>query len=222
VSTSTTLMLFDLDGCLVDSTAAITGCLNHALAALDLPPRPVDELRRFIGPPLLEAFETLLAEAGAPADRAPVGIAAYRARYATASLTDTRVVAGIPEVLDALRRRAALRIVTSKPRAFALPIVEHLGLADWFDEVHGPDVGLVTEPKARTLARALAAAGRPAAAAVMVGDRRHDVEAGRANGTRTVGVTWGAGEPGELEAAGADHVVDRPAELLALVGRDAV
>jgi phosphoglycolate phosphatase len=218
VSRRPVLILFDLDGCLVDSTEAITSCLNHALGELGLAPRPIDELRRFVGPPLVEAFETLLVEAGAPEDWAATGVAAYRARYADVSLERTRVVDGVPAALDALGAFASLRVVTSKPRAFALPIVAHLGLADRFDDVHGPQITLHTEAKAHTLARALAAAAVPASAAVMVGDRRHDVEAGRVNGTATIGVTWGAGDRDELVSAGADHLADRPADLVALLG----
>jgi phosphoglycolate phosphatase len=67
-----------------------------------------------------------------------------------------------------------------------------------------------------TLGRALAVfEERPAA---IVGDRHHDVEAGRAHGLYTVGVTWGIGSEAELRAAGASHIVHRPDELVALLG----
>jgi phosphoglycolate phosphatase-like HAD superfamily hydrolase len=86
--------------------------------------------------------------------------------------------------------------------------------------VHAPDSDHGSEPKTVTLTRALAAllpAAEPSRA-VMVGDRHHDVAAGRACGTFTVGVTWGAGDRAELTAAGADRVVDTPGQLAALFG----
>lgn len=217
--TPPSVIFFDLDGCLVDSTLAIAGAINHALATFDLPPRRVEELRRFVGPPLVESFAVLLAEAGRDAALAPRCVDAYRVRYRTSSLEGTTVVAGMPEVLDRLGEASRLGVVTSKPLLFAVPILEAVGLRDRFVAVHGPDADHNTEPKAVTLARALAAVARPgdAAGSVMVGDRSHDVIAGRACGIATVGVTWGAGDRAELVDAGADHVVERPADLVALL-----
>jgi len=213
------VIFFDLDGCLVDSTRAITGAMNHALTSLNLPPRPLAGLTRFIGPPLMESFATLLREAGADAGLAPACVDAYRERYRTSSLEDTEVIAGMPEALDRLSSSSSrLGVVTSKPLLFAVPILERVGLRERFVAVHGPDADHRVEPKTVTLARALADIGEAAdaASAVMVGDRSHDVIAGRACGIATVGVTWGAGDRAELVDAGADHVVDSAAELVAL------
>jgi phosphoglycolate phosphatase len=212
-------VFLDLDGCLVDSTAAIATCLNHALAEVGLPPRPVGDLVRFIGPPLPEGIATLLAEAEADLGLVPTCVDAYRARYPVVSLEQTVVIPGIPAALDTLGAVAPLAVVTSKPGPFARPILEGLGLLERFVALHAPDLDLTAEPKAVTLSRALTdvAAGQDPAASVMVGDRSHDVAAGRACGTGTVGVTWGAGDRHELVDAGADRVVDTPQELLGAV-----
>lgn len=205
-------MLFDLDGCLVDSTEAITTCLNETLVSLGLPARSPDSLRWMIGPPLADGMEQLLADSGAPANWRDEAIARYRARYRDVSLTHTRVVAGVPEMLDALAATVAMAVVTSKPRVFAAPILMALGLGDRFVAIHGPDVDGAAEAKPVTLGRALAELDAFTATA-MVGDRRHDVEAGRAHRLVTVGVTWGAGDRDELESAGADVIVDEPTAL---------
>ncbi len=211
------VVFLDLDGCLVDSTQAISGALNHALESVGLAPRPVADLVRFIGPPLTENVATLLAEAGAAADLAPQLISAYRARYVEIAPVDTTVVDGIPAALDRLGPVTTLAVVTSKPASFAVPILEAVGLADHFAAVHAPDLDEHAEPKADTLRRALAdvAPGADPATTVMVGDRSHDVAAGRACGTATVGVTWGAGSRDELADAGT--VVDTPAQLARLL-----
>jgi phosphoglycolate phosphatase len=75
--------------------------------------------------------------------------------------------------------------------------------------------------KTVTIVRALAALGlEPGADALMVGDRRHDVEAAAANGLRCVGVLWGIGDEAELRAAGADPIVGAPADLPSALGLD--
>jgi phosphoglycolate phosphatase len=210
-------VFLDLDGCLVDSTRAITGCLNHALEVLGRPARPPAELVPLIGPPLAEGLAQLLEDDGTDPALVAAGVAAYRARYATVSLTQTEVVPGIPEALRSLQAVAPLAVVTSKPGAFAVPILARFELLDRFVAVHGPDLEHRAEPKTVTLGRALAEVtpGGDPATTVMVGDRSHDVVAGRACGTATVGVTWGAGPREELVAAGADRIVDTPAELVA-------
>jgi phosphoglycolate phosphatase len=204
-------VLFDLDGVLVDSRAAIAGCMNHALTANGFAPRRAEELHRFIGPPLAAGFADLT---GAAHDSALVAacVAAYRDRYATASLRDTTVVPGIEGALAGLADDHALAVATSKAATFAEPILHALGLRRFFAAVAGPDTAALAEDKADTVARALDALGRPEHA-VMVGDRSFDVAAARAHGLAAIGVTWGIGDAAELAAA--DALVDDPADLAA-------
>ena len=114
----------------------------------------------------------------------------YRERYVTASLTETTVAPGIPEALDALdgRRKA---VATSKPKAFADPLLEAMGLAAHFEVVAGPDLNARAEDKTETLGRALHELGPTRA--VMVGDRSFDILAAHAHGLPAIGVTWGIG-----------------------------
>jgi phosphoglycolate phosphatase len=204
------VVLFDLDGVLADSRAAIAGCVNHALAAGGHAVRPEAELHRYIGPPLPLAFAELI---GAPVDSEAVAacIASYRERYATASLTDTVVTPGIGAALARLAATRRLGVATSKPRAFAEPLLEALGLRDYFAAVVGPDLGTGVEHKTATVGAALRALG--ASGGAMVGDTAFDMVAAHAHGLRAVGVTWGIGTAEELRAAGAEALVDEPAEL---------
>lgn len=212
-----TLACFDLDGCLVDSSRAIPTAVNHGLAAVGLDPLPIAELRWMIGPPLAVGVGELLRRRGADPALVDGIVAGYRAHYAEAAADLTTVVDGIPAALAELASSHRLVVVTSKPQAFAEPLVEALGLRGWFEAIHGPAVDVESEDKRVTLGRALAAARTRPRDAVMIGDRHHDVVAGVAHGTRTVGVTWGSGDEAELRAAGADAVVDRPADLVAAV-----
>jgi phosphoglycolate phosphatase len=209
------VVLFDLDGVLVDSRAAISGCINHALAANGVPERDPADLYRYIGPPLLAAFAELLGEPGtSPAVAACV--ASYRERYAEASLTETAVTPGIGDALAALARTGRrLGVATSKPRAFAEPLLDVLGMRRFFAVVAGPELDAPAEDKTTTVGAALRALG--ASSGAMVGDRSFDMVAARAHGLRAVGVGWGIGSRAELLAAGAERIVATPAELPAAV-----
>jgi phosphoglycolate phosphatase len=205
-------VIFDLDGVLVDSRAAISGAMNHALAANGFPPRPTAELYRFIGPPLAVGFAELTTEP-ADSDAVVACVASYRERYAVSSLTETEVFAGIPEALGELSPDHRLAVATSKSQLLAEPLLAALGLRERFEVVVGTDSSAHVEDKATTIGRALA--GLPAERAAMVGDRSFDVAGAHAHGLPAIGVTWGIGPSDELSAA--DAIVDEPADLPATV-----
>jgi phosphoglycolate phosphatase len=222
---ATTLRCFDLDGCVVVSDEAIADGLRHALALVGLPMPDAEGLRAAIGPPLLTTIGAMLAAAGHHPTTPEGGellrtaVAAYRTRYEAVGFDLTRPVDGMVELLGRLRSQAdtTMVVVTAKPTAVAEPLLAHVGLRSAFDAVYGAPMGPDVEEKRVTLARALSDTGTEPSRAVMIGDRAHDVRAGRACRTLTVGVLWGAGDRAELAAAGADHIVMRPDELEALV-----
>jgi phosphoglycolate phosphatase len=202
-------VLFDLDGVLIDSRVAITNCIRFGLQAVGAPDRSRDELAPWIGPPLIHAFTEL-----AGPEHAQAALDAYRSRYVTSSLEETLPVPGIDAALARVAAAVPTALATSKPRAFAVPLCERLGLARHLRVIEGPDLDAITETKAQTVGRALAGLGlAPGAGAVMVGDRRHDVEGARAHGLPCVGVLWGIGDRAELEEAGAAAIVETPAQL---------
>jgi phosphoglycolate phosphatase len=207
-------VLFDLDGVLVDSRVAIGASMNHALVSLGHERREESELHRYIGPPLYGAFSELT---GKPTDSDEVAalVAAYRARYAVASLRDSLVYDGIESALEALGREHTLAVATSKPRPFAVPLLEAVGLSRYFAWIAGPEMDAMMEPKAVTVRDALEHVGGPPA--VMIGDRIHDIEGARANGIPVVAVAWGIGDATEL--SGADAQVRAPDEIPAAVER---
>jgi phosphoglycolate phosphatase len=207
-------VLFDLDGVLLDSRTAIVRCIEHGLRANGVTPPPAADLKRYIGPPLIDSFAEL---AGAP--RAAACLESYRERYVVSSLEETTVVPGAREALAAVAAAVPVAVATTKPYAFAAPLCERLGLAEHLQAITGPERDAPDEVKTVTVTRALAALGlAPGADAMMVGDRRHDVEAAHANGLRCVGVLWGIGDEAELRAAGADPIVRDPAELVPALG----
>jgi phosphoglycolate phosphatase len=207
-------ILFDLDGTIIDSRVPFVTSMNYALAAHGQPQREPEELWRYLGPPTHVTFTELL---GDDEQLINAALATYREHYAKTSTETTLVFEGIPELLQTLHGRVPIAVATSKVGTSAVMLLEHLGLADLFDLISGPAASAIAEPKAVTVAAALAALGGPQQA-VMVGDRLYDVEGARENGLPTIGVRWGAGSEEELREAGAAAIVSSPDEIPPLLG----
>lgn len=203
-------VVFDLDGVLADSRAAIVASFRRALVARGHDDPGERRLAACIGPPPFVAIGGILGLAPDDPEVAAV-VDAYRADYAPTFLDRTPAFAGIPEALTALSVSHRLAVATSKPHRYAAPLVDRLGIGDRILHVSAPRDDKRRSSKTGEVAEALAALG--VRRAVMVGDRRFDIEAGHANGIAAIGVRWGIGDLAELEAAGADRIVDTPAEL---------
>ncbi len=206
-------VLFDLDGVLADSRRPIIDCVNQALVDVGLEARPEVEVERTIGPPAPIGFGELL---GLAPDSATVteAIRRYRALYVEA-LWDTPSYPGVPQAVRTLAEERLLGVATSKPLRYAEPVLEAIGLAGVFAVVAGP-VPDGPDDKHAMVAQAVERLG---GASAMVGDRRYDMEAAVGQGLAAIGVTWGFGSARELLDAGADVLVDQPADLLAVVRR---
>jgi len=207
-------LFFDLDGTITDPREGFVRSIAHALGASGRPVPPEAALERLIGPPLARSVEKLLGTT----DEAVVArvIEAYRERYRTIGILENRVYPEIPPALSLLAERGfALFLVTSKPTVFARRILDHFALSAYFTQIYGPALDDHAFDKASLVGRALAGERLRADRAVMIGDRKEDVEGAKAHGVRSIGVGWGFGSREELERAGADHVVDSVAELLA-------
>ncbi len=198
--------VFDFDGVIIDSIPPVETAINGALRAHGYPTRSTAEIALCIGPPTPVAFARLT---GAAEDSQIVAecVAGYHEIFERVYLEQTRLVDGMAEVVRGLSVPRAL--ATAKERRFVAPLLERFGLE--FDAVSAP---ALAEPKSETVARALHALGSPREA-VMVGDRVYDIDAARANSLRVIAVTWGTGPREELSSA--DEIVERPAELAALL-----
>ncbi len=202
-------MLFDLDGTLSNSAPGILRSLRSAFAANALPPMTAEQERAVLGPPFYTSLPELVG-----ADAVDAVIASYRVAYATA-MFDTTLYDGIKDVVEWLSERGCvLAVATSKPEHYAVPIVEHLGLADCFATICGDTLDGLRGSKALVVGEALARLGGPDASMVlMVGDREHDVIGARAHDIGCLGAGWGYGSTEELTEAGALAVFAAPAQL---------
>ncbi len=207
-------VLFDLDGTIIDSRVPFVTSVNYTLAAHGQRPREPEELFPYLGPPTRIMLTDMFGDDESLIDAA---LATYREHYARTSAETTLVYDGVRELLRELHGRVPIALATSKIGTSATMLLEHFGLAACFDVISGPLASALAEPKAVTVASALAALGGPRAA-VMVGDRLYDVEGAGEHGLPTIGVLWGAGSEAELRAAGAAALVSTPDEIPPLLG----
>jgi phosphoglycolate phosphatase len=205
-------VLLDLDGTLIDSYPGILASCLAALRALGHRPDESLDIRRAIGPPLEDLMQTLLQSYGD--DRTDQAVAAYRQHYGESGFLGSVPYPGIGKFLEEIKR-AGLRIylATSKRAIFAESILDHLKFATYFDGIYGSVPGGELDHKPELLAHILSRHGLSPSHSLMVGDRRHDISGAHAVGMRGLGVLWGYGSRDELETAGADRLVDSPADL---------
>jgi phosphoglycolate phosphatase len=181
--------------------------VNHALAAVGLPPRARDEIQAFVG----EGARVLLTRAvGARQELLPQALAAWQAHYDAHCLDRTRPYPGIPALLA--RAGRVLAVHTNKPGAMARHTLAGTGLLDRLAEVTGGDEAPRKPDPAGTLA-IMRRLGARREETVFIGDSPTDLLTARAAGVTAVGVTWGFRDREALRAAGAVHVVDRVAQL---------
>lgn len=214
-----THVLFDLDGTLSDSAPGILAALRHAFDVNGIPPMDAETELAILGPPFYESLPPLIG-----ADRVPDVIAAYRRHYGETSdgggMFNTVAYPGVADLLAQLTDAGVvLGVATSKPEAYAVPIVEHLGLAPHFETIGGDALDGSLGTKALVIGVVLDRLGNPDPAnVIMIGDRSHDVMGARAHGIDTVAITWGYAVPGELEAAQPRWVCATATEVAGVLG----
>ena len=186
-------ILFDLDGTLTDSAEGITKCVQYALKALGVDEPDLNNLRPFIGPPLVECFMKLY---GFTEEQAKFGTAKYRERYKDTGIYENKVYPGVPEMLAQLKANGLhLALATSKPLVFAQRVTDYFDLSQYFDYICGPDLtGSYLPAKADVIADAMQKLGAiDKSEVLMVGDRSQDVIGALKCGIDCAGALYGYG-----------------------------
>ncbi len=215
------VILWDMDGTIVDASDGILRRLGIAMRRLGHPEISRGELVHWIGPPMFESFQVQL---GMTPAQAADAVTLYREiGLADGYTTGARLFEGVGRLIAEVHAAGVPQaIASSKPENQVLALCEHFGLTPYFRAIVGasPDerslsakADIVAEAL-RRLETARVDTDRP----VLIGDRHHDVEGGAANGMPVIFVRWGFGWP--HEAADAQLAVDDIAQLRAalLVG----
>ena len=199
-------VLFDLDGTLTQSEEGIWNCARHALAQMGFPEPDAATLRKFLGPPLMWSFQNL---AGMTEEQALQAQTIYRERYNDVGLFENRVYPGIRYTLRCLKKAGIhMGVVTGKPEKPTKRILEHFGIAPYFESVL-----CATGNKAEKEEMIRDSLPEGYGEAWMVGDRKFDMEGGCKAGIHTLGVTYGYGSEEELLSSGAEKLAHTPREI---------
>jgi phosphoglycolate phosphatase len=209
-------VLLDLDGTLIDSYPGILASCLAALRTLGHEPDENLDIRDAIGPPIEDAMRVLLRSFGD--DRVGEAVTAYRQHYGESGLFGSVPYPGIGQSLEEMQRSGLrLYLATSKRAVFASRILDHLKLITYFDGIHGSVPSGELDHKPELLAHIVSRENLSSSRSLMVGDRRYDISGAHAVGMRGLGVLWGYGSREELETAGADEIVQSPADLVRTV-----
>lgn len=208
-------ILFDLDGTLTDPGMGITNSVMYALEQLGIEVPPREQLYKFIGPPLEESFRDYYGMNEAEATEA---IRLFRVYFGEKGLYENKLYEGIVPMLEQLDKAGRqLVLATSKPEKWVHIIMPYFGLDRLIRNIAGASMDTSRTKKGDVIAYAMKQFSVDPSSAVMVGDRKHDINGARENNLPAIGVTYGYGDRAELEAAGATAVADTPEELLKLL-----
>lgn len=211
------LVFFDLDGTLTDSGPGIMNSAAYAFERMGYPVPPSAILRTFVGPPLHESF----LRNGIPAEMAVKAVAVFRERYMPIGKYENTPYEGIRTFLESLKSLGFhLMIATSKPEEIAIEVLEYFDLAKYFDKICGGSMDLSRTSKEAVIAYLLEENGRDAQM-VMVGDTKFDIIGAKKHGIPAIGVSWGYGDVGEMEQAGAAAIAKTPEDLLEILKSEA-
>ena len=207
-------IFFDLDGTLTDSAPGIIHSVQYALKKYGIEAEEND-LRSFIGPPLVHSFQERF---GFDHDKALEAVAYYREYFTAGGMFENSVYPGVEEMLQKLKEDGLmLAVATSKPELFSKQILEHFALTRYFDFIGGAAMDETRTTKVEVLSYALQELQVDPAKAVMIGDRENDMEAASLLGTESIGVLYGYGSKEELANAGAIVFAETPMDICRII-----
>jgi len=210
---SVKLLIFDLDGTLIDSKRDIANAVNLTFRDIGLPEKSHETIYGYVGNGVRQLILDAIASDDAPLiDRA---LQIFEAHYLTHLLDETRLFPGIQVALDhyANKKKA---LVTNKPELYTRKIVDGLHVEKHFDIVFAACPAVQLKPHPEMILKTLDALGIHPADAVMIGDSLNDIHAARAAGIRVCGVGYGFGDGEELKSEGVDYFVESGEALIPL------
>lgn len=208
-------LLFDLDGTLTDSSEGITKSVQYGLKGLGIEVENLEDLHVFIGPPLEYSFREYYHLTEEQIEKARDG---YRERYAKVGMFENTLYPGMAALLKDMKKRGKhLAVASSKPEVYVRQILKHFNVEQYFEVIVGSgldgSLGTKEEVVAEALRQLFDGKEMVKEETAIIGDRRFDVEGGKANQISTIGVEYGFPQKGELKEAKADYIVRSVDEL---------
>lgn len=206
------LIIYDLDGTLIDSREDIAEAVNWTLGEFGFGKLTTERISRFVGDGVKNLMQQALGEVGVGPCAYPEqvqgvaptllnrSIKLFRRRYGEHLLDRTRLYPSVKKVLEHFKDRKQA-VITNKPEDFSIKILRGLGVDSYFFRVLGGDGGFPKKPAPEPVLEILRTAGVSADESVLVGDSATDVETGRNAGVKTFAVTYGFGARAEIQKA---------------------
>jgi phosphoglycolate phosphatase len=213
------LVVFDLDGTLIDSRRDLADAANALIAERGGAPQPVDAIASMVGEGAALLVRRALKAAGTDL-QIERDLPRFLELYDERLLAHTRLYAGTRDMLDELRPRSALAVLTNKPQRPTERILDGLGIASCFAHIVGGDSAHGRKPDPAGLRHVMSITGVEADETMMVGDSAIDLRTARAAGVRCCLVRYGFGfATAERERAGDEPIADSPADVVRAVNQ---
>jgi len=217
LDTQPKLVLFDLDGTLVDSVPDLHACINEMLTAMGRDLYAEELVRSWVGNGVDRLVKRALTNdmTAEPEDALFVrAIGLFSDTYAINCSRYSHVFPGVMEGLAYLRtQKVHIACVTNKAERFTLPLLKSLGLSEWMEVTVSGDTLEKCKPDPMPLLHVAKELGVEPADSVMVGDSRHDMKAARAAGFRAVAVPYGYNHGDDISAANPDMIIESIADI---------
>lgn len=208
------LIVFDLDGTLIDSRDDIAASANHVRSTFGLDPLPLETVASFIGDGVRTLMERVLALNDPSALQRAVNM--FRNHYRRHCLDQTRLYPDVLRALEGLREKT-LTVLTNKPQEFARRILRGLEILRFFELVVGPESTAMRKPDPEPFRFVLSKTSCDASRALVVGDGVNDISGGRAAGMMTCAVARSESAEREFRSLQPDFLVRDLSELQGLL-----
>lgn len=211
-------VIFDLDGTLLDTLEDLGDSMNRMLQRHGWPVHPVSSYRYFVGNGARKLVERAIPDGERSEEAVEQCLREFVEHYRHNWDVHTRPYTGIPALLDALYTRGIrMAVLSNKIHAFTMKCVERFLPAEKFEVVAGEKPGIPRKPDPAGAMRIVENMGLSPARILYVGDTAIDMKTGTRAGMVTAGVLWGFRDRKELEDNGADHIIERPEQLAAII-----
>lgn len=209
---SISLLIFDLDGTLVNTIEDIAASVNHTLVRLGYGPIPLDAVRQYVG----DGVEMLMTRSLAgKAGRVDEAVNIYKDHHRGNLVVRSALYPSVRETLEHFKS-LPMAVISNKAMEFVGPLLDRLDIRRYFKLVIGADSGLPLKPAPDAVQTVMAEFKAPKERTMIVGDGTADVHAGKAAGIITCSVTYGFRSEEELRTAGPDYIVREMSELIHL------
>lgn len=211
------LIIFDLDGTLLDTGRGISKCIASTLGKMGFKVPDEETCKTFVGPPLKKRFLELF---DADENTADAVMRAFREEYGKGDVFLADRYAGMEECLVTLHEHFSLAVATYKREDHAVQLLEKFGMARFFDAICGSDAAAIMI-KNQIVEKAMNLVGAAPAESLLIGDSANDAESATQLGIPFIGVTYGYGFKSEADMAEFPRIacVQEPMQLVDFIAR---